>query len=159
MAPTTPHATSRSVERVIHAPAQPIFDLLADPFRHHLFDGSGMVQGAPHGPGRLSQGARFTMGMRRGWIPYRSGNTVVEFDEPRLIAWATTAEFRGRPFWGGHRWRYELEPVEGGTLVRETYDWSTAIGGAWTIEKPGFPDRFEPAMRATLERLAGLAEV
>lgn len=149
---------SRSVEQIIHADAQSIFDVLADPFQHHLIDGSDMVTGSPHGPGRLSLGARFTMGMHRGPIPYRSINTVVEFDEPRLIAWATVGEFRGRPFVGGHRWRYELEPRADDTLVRETYDWTTAIAARWTIEKPGFPARYVPAMRATLRRLADLVE-
>ncbi|WP_116115905.1 SRPBCC family protein [Austwickia chelonae] len=163
MTTSQPHTAgclqSRSVERLIHADRQTIFDVLADPFQHHLIDGSDMVSGEPHGPGRLSHGTRFTMGMRRwGRVPYRSVNEVVEFEEPRLIAWATTGEFRGKPFVGGHRWRYELESHEEGTIVRETYDWSTAMHAHWTIEKPAFPDRFAPAMAATLKRLAELVE-
>lgn len=152
------HPQSRSVERLIHADAQTIFDVLADPFQHHLIDGSNMLTGSPHGPGRLSLGSRFTMGMHRGPLPYRSINTVVEFNEPHRIAWATTGEFRGRPFVGNHRWRYELEPRDEGTLVRETYDWSTAIAAKWTIEKTRMPDTYEPAMVATLARLAHLVE-
>jgi hypothetical protein len=71
---------------------------------------------------------------------------VVEFDENRLIAW--------RHF-GGHRWRYELEPAGAGTRVRETYDWSTAIlGTRLYIEATGWPKRAEKAMTQTLERLA-----
>ena len=50
-------------------------------------------------------------------VPYLTKNTVVEYDEDRLIAWRHL---------GKHRWRYELEPVEGGTKVTETFDWSTA---------------------------------
>jgi carbon monoxide dehydrogenase subunit G len=47
---------------------------------------------------------------------------VVEFEEDRRIAWQT----RG-PGWLGSKvagriWRYELEPVDGGTRVRETWD-------------------------------------
>ena len=38
-------------------------------------------------------------------------------EEGRRIAWAHL---------GGWRWRYEFEPVEGGTKVTETFDWSTA---------------------------------
>jgi hypothetical protein len=72
-------------------------------------------------------------------------NTVVEFEEGRLIAW--------RHF-GRHRWRYELEPVDDGTKVRETYDWSTAIlGTRLYIEMSGWPKRAERAMTETLERL------
>ena len=85
------------------------------------------------------------MTMRLG-LPYRISNTVVEFDENRLIAW--------RHF-GGHRWRYELEPAGAGTRVRETYDWSTAIlGTRLYIAATGWPKRAEQAMSETLERLA-----
>jgi uncharacterized protein YndB with AHSA1/START domain len=104
-----------SASRVVPASPQEIFDLLADPRQHHVIDGSGMVQGAVSGPDRLSLGARFGMSMRMG-IPYRITNTVVEFEEGRRIAW--------RHF-GQHRWRYELEPVDGGTKVTETFDLST----------------------------------
>ena len=39
---------------------------------------------------------------------------------------------------GRHRWRYTLEPVDGGTRVTETFDWSTALA-PWFIEKIGYP--------------------
>ena len=53
---------------------------------------------------------------------YSMVNTVIEFEENRRIAWqATMAGFLGR-FVGGRIWRYELEPVEGGTRVRESWD-------------------------------------
>ena len=53
---------------------------------------------------------------------YTMVNTVIEFEENRRIAWkATIAGFMGR-FVGGRIWRYELEPVEGGTRVRESWD-------------------------------------
>ena len=101
--------------RFVPAPPQAIFDLLADPGKHPLIDGSGTVQGQRSGPERLSLGARFGVDMRYG-MPYRITNTVMEFEEGRRIAW--------RHF-GRHRWRYELEPVEGGTQVTETFDLST----------------------------------
>ena len=102
-----------SVERVIPAPAEKIFDLLADPARHRDIDGSGTVRDAKSGSERLALGSTFGMSMKMG-IPYSMVSTVIEFDEDRLIAWQTT----GR----GRIWRYELEPVDGGTLVRETWD-------------------------------------
>ena len=136
---------SVSVERVISAPPEKIFDVLADPSEHPVIDGSGTVKDTRGDqPARLSLGAKFGMSMRLG-IPYVIKNTVVEFEEGRLIAW--------RHF-GGHRWRYELEPVDGGTNVRETYDWSTAIlGTRLYIEMSGWPKRAEKAMTQTLERL------
>jgi uncharacterized protein YndB with AHSA1/START domain len=72
--------------RFVPAPAQEIFDLLADPRQHALIDGSGTVQSAVSGPERLSQGATFGMSMKMG-VPYRIKNTVEEFEEGRRIAW------------------------------------------------------------------------
>lgn len=101
--------------REITAPAQAIFDLLADPRRHHEIDGSGSVQAAQmNAPERLALGAKFGMNMKIG-LPYRITNIVVEFEEGRQIAW--------RHF-GGHVWRYILEPTENGTLVTEQFDWT-----------------------------------
>ena len=50
-------------------------------------------------------------------------NHVVEFEEGRRIAWQPrpTSRLAGLAI-GGRIWRYELTPVGGGTLVRETWD-------------------------------------
>lgn len=111
-----------SAERVIHAPPERIFALLADPRRHPDIDGSGTVRAAkPGDPERLTLGARFGMSMRLG-MPYSMMNTVTELEENRRIAWQTRAPgLLGRVV-GGRIWRYELEPVDGGTRVRETWD-------------------------------------
>jgi hypothetical protein len=116
-----------SVERVIRAPAATIFDIIADPARHPEIDGSGSVRALrPGSADRLSKGATFGMDMRRG-VPYAMVNTVTEFDEGRRIAWEP--RLAGGPVarFAGRVWRYELEPVEGGTLVRETWDISREV--------------------------------
>jgi len=101
---------------VVPAPAQDIFNLLADPRRHSEIDGSGSVKAAKiNAPERLSLGAKFGMDMKIG-LPYKITNEVVEFEEGKQIGW--------RHF-GGHIWRYILEPVEGGTKVTEQFDWNT----------------------------------
>jgi uncharacterized protein YndB with AHSA1/START domain len=118
---TVPGSDVESVERVIPAPPEKIFDLLADPRRHHDIDGSGTVREAKDSPERLALGSTFGMSMKLG-IPYSMTSTVIEFEENRRIAWQTRGPGRlGRKF-GGRIWRYELEPVEGGTLVRESWD-------------------------------------
>lgn len=111
-----------SVERIIPAPADAIFDLLADPSRHKDIDGSGTVKDATTGSERLHLGSKFGMSMKMG-IAYKMISEIIEFDEDRRIAWQSrsTLGFM-KPFVGGRIWRYELEPVEGGTLVRETWD-------------------------------------
>lgn len=132
-----------SASRVIAAPPEKIFDVLADPAQHPAIDGSGSVQAArPGGPERLSLGARFGMDMKIG-IPYRIRNEVVEFEEGRRIAWRHP---------GHHVWRYELEPVEGGTKVTETFDWTHARAGfAYPLMR--IPQRNLRSIEQTLERL------
>ena len=139
-----------SVERVVPAPAQEVFALLADPRRHREIDGSGTLRETVDGPPRLHRGARFGMRMRLGG-PYEMTNTVVEFEEGRRIAWQPRPSNRVAALAiGGRIWRYELEPVEGGTRVRET----------WDIRKERFPlpllaarSATRRAMTRTLERL------
>src|SRR6476620_4145430 len=111
-----------SVERVIAAPADRIFDLLADPARHSDIDGSGSVRDAKASPPRLTMGAEFGMAMQLGY-KYSTKNEVIEFDDGKRIAWQTrpTSGFQSK-FAGGRIWRYELEPAEGGTRVRESWD-------------------------------------
>ena len=137
-----------SASRVIEASPEAIFDVLADPARHGEIDGSGMVQNLRGESNRLELGSTFGMDMKIGPLPYRISNKVVEFDEGRLIAWA---------HFGGHRWRYELEPVDGGTKVTESFDWSTARVPK-AIELMGYPKKHPANMEATLERLATLLE-
>jgi uncharacterized protein YndB with AHSA1/START domain len=114
-----------TVERVIPAPPEAIFDLVADAAKHPLIDGSGSVkQAKADAPQRLSLGATFGMSMKMG-VGYSMVNTVTEFEENRRIAWqARPKGFMGR-ITAGRTWRYELEPVDGGTRVRESWDIST----------------------------------
>jgi uncharacterized protein YndB with AHSA1/START domain len=141
---TTQQDSSRSVSEsvVVAAAPEEIFALLADPHRHPEIDGSGTVRAAVRGPQRLRLGSTFGMRMQIG-LPYLIRNTVVEFEENRRIAW--------RHF-GRHVWRYQLEPVEGGTRVTETFDWSTAAIPKM-VEIAGFPKTNSHGITATLERL------
>ena len=110
-----------SVERVIPASPEAIFALIADPDRHRDIDGSGTVRDAPAGAQRLTLGSDFGMKMKMG-LPYSMNNHVIEFEENRRIAWQTSKSLGPLGKMGGRIWRYELEPVEGGTLVRESWD-------------------------------------
>jgi uncharacterized protein YndB with AHSA1/START domain len=110
-----------TVERVIPAPPEKIFDLLADPDRHHDIDGSGSVVQAKEASQRLALGSKFGMRMKIG-IPYSMESTVIEFDENRRIAWQSRPPGIGGKLAGGRIWRYELEPVDGGTRVSESWD-------------------------------------
>src|SRR5216684_1735327 len=137
-----------SAERIIHAPPERVFAVLADPAQHPAIDGSGSVRHQrPGNPARLSLGATFAMDMRIG-MPYRITNEVVEFEENRKIGWR---------HWARDVWRYELEPVDGGTRVRETFDYSNGRGKLF-LRLTGTPRKNRTSMEKTLDRLAELCE-
>jgi len=137
----SPPVISRS--RIVPAAPSAIFDLLADPTAHARFDGSGTVRSAAGNPDRLTLGAKFAMNMRIG-LPYRITNTVVEFEEGQRIAWRHM---------GGHIWRYELTPAEGGTRVTETFDGTTSRA-PWALSLMGVERKHPAAIEASLERLS-----
>lgn len=85
------------------------------------------------------------MHMKLG-LGYVTRNHVVAFEESRVIAWHHFARFI---------WRYELDEVEGGTLVTESFNYEQPW--AFTIIALGFPERNRVAMEATMERLERIA--
>jgi len=136
-----------SESKIIAAEPQRIFDIVADPAMHPVMDGSGTVRASRSGgPQRLAAGAKFGMDMKLG-APYKIVNTVIEFDEPTLIAW--------RHF-NGHVWRYLFEPVDGGTKVTEQWD-ARPAKNRFFLRLSGFPARNRKGIVATLDRLADLA--
>ena len=148
-------ADVETVERVIPAPPEKIFDLLADPRRHPEFDGSGSVREAKDAPERLSLGATFGMSMKLG-MPYSVVNEVVEFDEGRRIAWEPRSPGRLLSAFSGRVWRYELEPVDGGTRVRETWDISQEVGVKPLLRNARTHEHTRKAMEQTLENIEKL---
>jgi hypothetical protein len=133
-----------SVSKLVPASAEQIFELLANPAMHAVIDGSGSVIAAKDAaPKRLSQGATFGMSMKRG-VPYKMTNTVVEFVEDKQIGW--------RHF-GGHVWRYILEPTTGGTTVTEQFSYGTSKSPLM-LKLAGYVRNNELAIRKTLDNLA-----
>lgn len=115
---------------IIEAPAVKIFDLLANPSRHKEIDGSNTIQNNLSGPGRLFLGAKFGMAMHLG-IDYKIMNTVVEFEENKLIAWRHL---------GRWRWRYEIREITPNQCeVTETFDGRKSISQAWLKFRKAYP--------------------
>ena len=145
-----------SAERIIPAPPEAVFGVIADPVRHPEFDGSGQLRGVKPGtPERLVLGATFGMSMRLG-MGYSMRNTVIEFEENRRIAWrATLAGPLGR-FLGGRIWRYELEPVAGGpgSARAGTSRGTTSGASSATTRWPRPPGPIWTPRWARLEELA-----
>jgi hypothetical protein len=144
-----------SVERVIAVAPGAIFDLLADVARHTEIDGSGTVKQAKVGsPQRLSMGSTFGMSMHMG-INYSMVSTVIEFEEDRRIAWQSRPGGLLGRIAAGRIWRYELEPVQGGTRVTESWDISQDHQRL-LLKLGGLPEKTRSNMEKTLERIERL---
>jgi fructosamine-3-kinase len=86
-------------------------------------------------------------------LPYTVSNTVIEFEQDRRIAWQTVLSGPLGRFLGGRIWRYELEPVDGGTKVTESWDLSQDKQ-AFFLKNPKVGQHTAASMSKTLERLA-----
>ena len=136
--------------RVIAAPADVIFEHIADPAKQPAWDGNDNLAEAGEGQRVRGTGDVFSMTLT-GDGAVRE-NHVVEFEEGRRIAWMP-AEQGTPPI--GHLWRWELEPEGAGTRVTHTYDWTELHDE----RRLGRARRTLPAnLLASIDRLAGLLE-
>lgn len=135
--------------RVIAAPADVIFEHIADPSRQPAWDGNDNLGSAPEGQRVRGVGEMFSMTLGSGAV---RENHVVEFEEGRRIAWKPAEE--GKPPIG-HVWRWELEPADGGTRVTQTYDW-TQLHDESRLDRARRTR--EPQLLASIDRLKALLE-
>jgi hypothetical protein len=138
------------VQRTIAAEPATIFQVLSDPMGHVEIDSSGMLMDATGDP-VTKVGDTFVVHMDREALNdypmglYDVTVTITTLEPDREIAWTILGQIRP-PI--GHVYGYNLEPVEGGTLVTSYYDWSN-IDPTWK-EANIFPVISEGALRATL---------
>jgi uncharacterized protein YndB with AHSA1/START domain len=136
--------------REIDAPADRIFELIADPSEQPRWDGNDNLAEAEPGQRIRAVGEVFATTLTIGAI---RKNHVVELVEGRRIAWRPSEPGKEPP---GHLWRWELEPLDDGrTRVTHTYDWTEL-----TDEKRFARARATTAdkLQASLDRLAVIAE-
>lgn len=137
--------------RVVAAPADVIFEHIADPAKQPAWDGNDNLAEAPEGQRVHAAGEVFSMTLTgKGAV---RENHVVEFEEGRRIAWQPAEQ--GKPPIG-QLWRWELEPEGEGTRVTHTYDW-TELHDESRLERARSttPEK----LMASIDRLAGLLEV
>ncbi len=149
-----------SATKVIDAPAEAVFAVLADPNQHTELDGGGMVKG-PEGktPPLGGIGQIFTMNMHQDALgDYRMVNTVTAFVPEARIGWSPSMDpscdaaknFEGVDV-SGHTYTWDLRESDGRTEVTETYEW---IG----VKDPQFEKLFplvsEEDLAHSLDKLA-----
>ena len=140
--------------RLITATPSAVFAVLTDPRGHVAIDSSGMLQSA-EGDTVRAVGDRFTVHMDREALgdrpmgKYDVDVVITAFEPDRRIEW--TIEGTVRPYIN-HRYGYELEAAEQGTLVTSYYDWSHITEAH--RGKLQFPIIPETSLRASLGILA-----
>ena len=146
----TEKAERIEVRRMIPADAARIFAVVRDPEGHVTIDSSGMLQSSTGKPAS-KVGDEFVIHMDRESLnDYPMGKYdvtvhITRYEQDRAIAWTIMGQIKPQI---GHVYGYELEPVEGGTMVTSYYDWSD-IAPEWK-EANIFPVMSELAVRATL---------
>jgi uncharacterized protein YndB with AHSA1/START domain len=149
------------VSRVIDAPPERIFAVLADPARHRELDGAGMLRDLDSGDAPVTAiGQAFVMNMNQDGIgDYQMRSEVVVYEADRRIGWAPAihppgalASIIGELDPSGHTYAWELEPAaDGRTRVIHTYDWS----GVRDQNALGlYPRVSKEQMEGSLDRLA-----
>jgi uncharacterized protein YndB with AHSA1/START domain len=139
-----------SASRDIAAPADQIFELIADPAQQPRWDGNDNLANAEGGQRVRSVGDVFTTTLTNGAVRH---NHIVEFTEGRLIAWNPSVAGEPPP---GHLWRWKLEPLdEHHTRVTHTYDWSRLTDEHRLVRARATTS---DKLTASLDRLAELAE-
>lgn len=138
-----------SAERVIAAPPERVFELIADPAQQPTWDGNDNLAAAAPGQRVHRVGDVFIMTNVGDRVRQ---NRIVEFEEGRRIAWLPSPVGEAEP---GHLWRWELESTDQGTLVRHTFDWS---GLADPTRVARAQQNTAAALLASIDRLAAIAE-
>ncbi len=149
-----------STSITIAAPAETVFDVLADPTTHEAIDGTGWVRESLDGKPLTGTGQVFRMAMYHenyGGMHYEMANRVEVFEPPRAIAWQPgQGPDDANLDFGGWIWRYDLTSFgDAQTEVTLTYDWSQVP--PFTREHIGFPPFPSTHLENSLKHLAELA--
>ncbi len=99
---------------VVQAPAEVVYNLVADPHRHHELDGSGSVGANISGTERMEVGQEFRTHMKMFGLPYKTTSTVTQAEPNTVLEW----QVQGRQKW---RWEF-LALDDASTQITETWD-------------------------------------
>ena len=112
------------IRRFIPADVARVFSVVRDPEGHVTIDSTGMLQSWTGEPAS-KVGDEFVIHMDRESLndyPMGKYDVTVKFtryEHDRAIAWTIEGQIKPQI---GHVYGYELEPVDGGTRVRESWD-------------------------------------
>lgn len=129
---------------VVDAPVEEVFDIVANPHRHHELDGSGSVGNIVSGSERMNEGEPFTMKMRLFGMDYKTTSTPTQVRENEIVEWQVR---------GTQKWRWEFRSIDPETTeVTETWD-VRGLKVAPLFRLTGFFGRNGRGIEETLTRL------
>jgi uncharacterized protein YndB with AHSA1/START domain len=147
------------VRLVVEAPAEELFELIADPTRMGEFSPEVVSCKWLDGATEAVVGARFAARNKFSRGPAIGNKCVITAVEPgRKVSWSRT-----EPFGGTVEWTYEFLPAEGGTEVVESYKALRPVSRfGWYIigafDGKDRAGRQRAGMQQTLERIRAYVE-
>ena len=150
-----PQPLNLRVERTIAAPAEVIYDLVADVTRVGEWSPECIDASWLDGATGPAVGARFKGKNKLGFVNWSTTPTVAEADRGKVFAFKVPKDV-------GPLWRYEFHAVEGGTRAVETVEQQKPINAfiRFLQRRNGVTNRdahVEEGMKITLDRLAAAA--
>ena len=145
-----------TAETLVLAPPERVYQLISDVTRMREWSPECYRCEWLNGVTTPAVGTRFKGYNRSGWRRWAVPCRVTEVETGRTFAFETLPGGRVMQT----RWRYELEPAHGGTLLRESFEvlWYTRV----LIRLLGGPQRrlaqMEKGLHQTLQRIKATAE-
>lgn len=145
-----------SAQIVVEAPPDVVYGLVSDLTRMGEYSPECYRCRWLDGADGPTVGVRFRGSSKfRGFRWSRTGR-ITRMEAPSLFQFETLPD---AIFHDATRWTYRFEPVDGGTLVTESYElirpgWLATVFDLVTRK----PDAMVPGMRRTLERIKAVAE-
>lgn len=133
------------VEVVVDAAAHLVWELVVDVTRVGEWSHECRSARWLDGDGRARPGARFRGRNRAGWARWSRTAEIVSVDPPHEIVWRTVPT---RIVPDSTLWRIRVDPVEGGTRIRQSFD---VVAAPWLLDR--FFARVLPAHRDRDARL------
>ncbi|MGY1807699.1 SRPBCC family protein [Blastococcus sp. SYSU D00669] len=145
-----------TVEALVAAPAEAVWEVLADVPRVGEWSGECRAARWLDGATAAAPGARFQGSNRVRWSRWARTCRVDVVEPPRELVWRTLP---AGPYRDTCEWRVILEPEGGGTRIVQSYEvlsMPRVEEAVAALLLPEHRDR-EAALRADLERLGALA--
>lgn len=145
------------VEVVVDVPPDDVWDVVSDVTRVGEWSHECRSARWLGDDDRARPGARFRGGNRAGMWSWGRTNEIIVVDAPRELRWRTVPTLL---FPDSTEWRIELEPAQGGTVIRQSF---TVLRAPWVLDRlyasliPSHQDR-DAKLKQDLLRLGVAAQ-